>query len=227
MNAGLDPTGLFANSKKQWLFVDWAPGLYAYTPEGSHRNSTSICAGIHSGCEDAQCARRHNKRSTKYSTQANKTLAAVRTICATPTNRLRQNMAAQRAGHADYRRWRTKEANAIWRCTLANQAGLSLDPVISPYFNAYILDALAKTDHDRQALDWIRQYWGGMLAEGATSFWESYDLRWPKTNPHLSLQADGTSGYFVSLAHGWSAGPTAWLSENVLAILPATPATIR
>ena len=62
-----------------------------------------------------------------------------------------------------------------------------------------------------------------MLAEGATSFWESYDLRWPKTNPHLSLQADGTSGYFVSLAHGWSAGPTAWLSENVLGIRPATP----
>ncbi len=62
-----------------------------------------------------------------------------------------------------------------------------------------------------------------MIAEGATSLWESYDLRWPKTNPHLSLQADGTSGYFVSLAHGWSSGPTAWLTENVLGITPATP----
>jgi alpha-L-rhamnosidase len=64
----------------------------------------------------------------------------------------------------------------------------------------------------------MRAYWGGTLAEGATSFWESYDLRWPKTNAHLSLQADGTSGYFVSFAHGWSAGPTAWLSENVLGV---------
>ena len=64
----------------------------------------------------------------------------------------------------------------------------------------------------------MRTYWGGMLSEGATSFWESYDLRWPKTNPHLSLQADGTSGYFVSMAHGWSSGPTAWLTENVLGI---------
>jgi len=62
-----------------------------------------------------------------------------------------------------------------------------------------------------------------MLAEGATSFWESYDLRWPKTNPHLSLQADGTSGYFVSMAHGWSSAPTAWLIENVLGITPASP----
>jgi hypothetical protein len=82
---------------------------------------------------------------------------------------------------------------------------------------------MARLDHREEALDWIRTYWGGMLAEGATSFWESYDLRWPKTNPHLSLQADGTSGYFVSLAHGWSAGPTAWLSENVLGITSISP----
>jgi hypothetical protein len=92
------------------------------------------------------------------------------------------------------------------------------DPVISPYFGAYLIDALAQASHPQQALAWIRTYWGGMLAEGATSFWESYDLRWPKTNFHLSLEADGTSGYFVSLAHGWSSGPTAWLSENVLGI---------
>jgi len=102
--------------------------------------------------------------------------------------------------------------------------GLSGTPDRIPsVFNGYLIDAMAATDHRREALDWIRTYWGGMLAEGATSFWESYDLRWPKTNPHLSLQADGTSGYFVSLAHGWSAGPTAWLSENVLGITPASP----
>ena len=31
----------------------------------------------------------------------------------------------------------------------------------------------------------------------------------PKMNFHLSLQADGTSGYSVSLAHGWSSYPLA------------------
>ena len=96
------------------------------------------------------------------------------------------------------------------------------DQVISPYFGAYFLDAIGRS-HPDSALAWIRTYWGGMLAEGATSFWESYDLRWPKTNPHLSLQADGTSGFFVSLAHGWSSGPAAWLSENVLGVTPISP----
>ena len=113
---------------------------------------------------------------------------------------------------------------ALWSESLAHvKQDTPADQVISPYFNAYVLDAMVSSRHDREALDWIRAYWGGMLGEGATSFWESYDLRWPKTNPHLSLQADGTSGYFVSMAHGWSSGPTAWLTENVLGITPAAP----
>ena len=57
-----------------------------------------------------------------------------------------------------------------------------------------------------------------MIAEGATSFWESYDPRWPKQDFHAHLQADNKTGYYVSLAHGWSSGPTAWLMEEILGI---------
>ena len=77
---------------------------------------------------------------------------------------------------------------------------------------------MAATGHRAQALDWIRKYWGGMIREGATSFWEAYDTHWPTGNAHVSLQADGTSGYYVSLAHGWSSGPTSWLMEEILGI---------
>jgi hypothetical protein len=59
-----------------------------------------------------------------------------------------------------------------------------------------------------------------MISEGATSFWEAYDVDWYKEDFHSSLQADNRSGYFVSLAHGWSSGPTAWLMEEVLGIQP-------
>ena len=107
----------------------------------------------------------------------------------------------------------------IWTRTFSHvKQDSPADPVISPYFNLAVLDAMASLGHGHEALDWLRIYWGGMLAEDATSFWESYDLRWPKDTPHLSLQADGTSGFFVSLAHGWSAGPTAWLTENLLGV---------
>ncbi len=79
---------------------------------------------------------------------------------------------------------------------------------------------MAEMGHRPEALAWIRQYWGGMLEEGATSFWEAYDPSWYHEDFHSSLQSDNRSGYFVSLAHGWSAGPTAWLMEQVLGIQP-------
>lgn len=92
--------------------------------------------------------------------------------------------------------------------------------VTSPYYGAYVLDAMAKMNHRADALRWMREYWGGMIAEGATSFWEAYDPGWPRGNPHVVLQADNQAGYFVSLAHGWSAGPTYWLMQQVLGIQP-------
>jgi alpha-L-rhamnosidase len=94
---------------------------------------------------------------------------------------------------------------------------------ITPYYGYYVLEALASLVIPEQALAWMRQYWGGMIAEGATSFWESYDPRWPKENPHASLQADNKTGYYISLAHGWSAGPTIWLQENILGVRELTP----
>jgi alpha-L-rhamnosidase len=98
--------------------------------------------------------------------------------------------------------------------------GLGHGPIMSPYYGDYVLRAMAKMNHRADALAWMRQFWGGMLQEGATSFWEAYDVDWYKEDFHSSLQADNRSGYFVSLAHGWSSGPTAWLMEEVLGIQP-------
>lgn len=82
---------------------------------------------------------------------------------------------------------------------------------------------MSKTGDRRIALSWIRKYWGGMIAEGATSFWEGYDTRWPKEDFHRFLRSDDGEGYFVSLSHGWSSGPTAWLMDNILGVTPEEP----
>jgi hypothetical protein len=57
-----------------------------------------------------------------------------------------------------------------------------------------------------------------MLDEGATSFWETYDPRWPREQPHKYLQADRKTGYYISMAHGWASGPALWLLENVVGL---------
>ncbi len=109
--------------------------------------------------------------------------------------------------------------NAIWNSVLSHVGHVRFNSlVVTPYYNYYVISAMAEMGHREDALPWIRAYWGGMLQEGATSFWEAYDPDWFKQDFHASLQADNRSGYFVSLAHGWSSGPTPWLMEQVLGI---------
>jgi hypothetical protein len=109
-----------------------------------------------------------------------------------------------------------KQTADIWEKVLSRPRQF----MISPYYNFYVITAMAASGHRQEALDWIREYWGGMVKEGATSFWEGYDPDWPKKNFHESLQSDNGQGYFVSLCHGWSSGATAWLNEQVLGIQP-------
>jgi hypothetical protein len=109
--------------------------------------------------------------------------------------------------------------DAIWKNVLSQVGHTKYSGlIISPYYNYYVISAIAEMGHRADALDWIRQYWGGMVDEGATSFWEGYDPSWYKDDAHGSLQADNKSGYRVSLAHGWSSGVTPWLMEQVLGI---------
>ena len=87
---------------------------------------------------------------------------------------------------------------AIWRRVLSHVGKRKYRSyVITLYYNFYVVSAMAKMGHRRAALKWIRQYWGGMVQEGATSFWEAYDPTWFKGFMYqASLQVDGVSGFF-------------------------------
>ncbi|MDR0836535.1 MAG: alpha-L-rhamnosidase [Tannerella sp.] len=103
----------------------------------------------------------------------------------------------------------------------------------STFYGYYMLQAQAMAGQYQQSIDIIRQYWGGMLDMGATTFWEDFDLEWTKNAARLDeiTPADKKDihgdfgaycypGFRHSFCHGWSSGPTAWLSEHVLGIKP-------
>ncbi len=220
MDATLNSNAIFTNTKHRWLFVDWAPGLYAYTPEANigtqlqYLRAYSDATSLLTELGDTANAAKYKALTVKATAATQEAFRDPNTGTYGATWQLNA-LAVLTDPSSD---------SAIWNQVLSRvKQDAPADQTISPYFNTYLLDAMSATNHPQQALDWLRKYWGGMLAEGATSFWESYDLRWPKTNPHLSLQADGTSGYFVSLAHAWSSGPAAWLAENVLGVTPTSP----
>jgi len=101
----------------------------------------------------------------------------------------------------------------------------------STFYGYYMLQAQAMAGQYQNALDIIRQFWGGMLDMGATTFWEDFNLDWTKDVTRIDeLPVAGKKdihgdfgdycypGYRHSLCHGWSSGPAAWLSEHVLGV---------
>lgn len=107
---------------------------------------------------------------------------------------------------------------------------------LSTFYGFYVLNALAKSKDIDTGLDFISQYWGGMLDFGATTFWEDFDLAWTKDTGRIDepvaagkkdLHGDFGAfcyvGFRHSFCHGWAGGPTAWLSRNVLGVTPVAP----
>ncbi len=102
--------------------------------------------------------------------------------------------------------------------------------------SANVLNALAKSNDIDTGIDFISQYWGGMLDFGATTFWEDFDLAWTentgridepvapdKKDLHGDFGAHCYVGFRHSFCHGWAGGPTAWLSKNVLGVTHVAP----
>jgi len=107
---------------------------------------------------------------------------------------------------------------------------------LSTFYGFYVLNALAKSNDIDTGIDFISQYWGGMLDFGATTFWEDFDLAWTenagridqpvapgKKDLHGDFGAHCYVGFRHSFCHGWAGGPTAWLSKNVLGVTPVDP----
>lgn len=226
MDQELDSDGLFVNAQRRKLFVDWSADFHSDTPEARAATHFEFyrayqdAAYLLDQLGDTSNAERYRHQAAKLRRAADGHLFNPAT--GTYGSRWQTNAMAvvsNAASAADY--------DAIWRNVLSRIDEQTPDaPVITPYYGYYVLSAMARTGHRREALDWMRHYWGGMIAEGATSFWESYDPRWPKRDFHAHLQADNKTGYYVSLAHGWSSGPTAWLMEEILGI-HATAAGFR
>ncbi|MBQ7654332.1 MAG: hypothetical protein IJS17_04595 [Clostridia bacterium] len=82
----------------------------------------------------------------------------------------------------------------------------------------------------------LKDYYGGMLDKGATTFWEDFDIDWidnstridefPQENKrdiHGDFGRYCYVGYRHSLCHGWSSAPSAFLMEKVLGVTILKP----
>lgn len=109
-----------------------------------------------------------------------------------------------------------EECHEIMQSVMLNPA---IDPITTPYMRFYELEALCMTGYHQQVLREMRNYWGGMLREGATSFWEKYNPE-EKGTQHLAMYG---RPYGKSLCHAWGASPIYLIGRYFLGVQPTTP----
>lgn len=109
---------------------------------------------------------------------------------------------------------------------------LSAEPKgLSTFLGYFTLCAMGKAGEQEAALRIMKEYWGAMLALGATTFWEDFDIRWAanaapitevvpegKDDIHADFGAFCYRGLRHSLCHGWASGPAPFLMQYILGI---------
>ncbi|RCW73186.1 family 78 glycoside hydrolase catalytic domain [Saliterribacillus persicus] len=71
----------------------------------------------------------------------------------------------------------------------------------TPYMHHHLVEALFEVGLKKEATDWMRMYWGGMLRDGADTFWELY-------NPKDKTFSPYGNHLINSYCHAWSCTPT-------------------
>lgn len=101
---------------------------------------------------------------------------------------------------------------------------------MSSFQSYFILKAAAETAGTRRAFDMMREFFGGMLKLGATTFWEDFDVEWLNACPIDRLPSPGErdvhgdygkfcyQGFRHSLCHGWASGVLPFLTECVAGV---------
>ena len=109
-----------------------------------------------------------------------------------------------------------EERKEIMKSVMLNP---DIDPITTPYMRFYELETLCIDGLHNQVLQEMRDYWGGMLREGATSFWEKYVPTETGTQ-HLAMYG---RPYGKSLCHAWGASPVYLLGKYYLGVRPTKP----
>lgn len=81
-----------------------------------------------------------------------------------------------------------------------------------PYLYHHVVAAMLACKMTREAHALLQIYWGGMLARGATTFWEVFDPAQPLLSPY-------NNHLINSYCHAWSCTPAYFIRSNGAALL--------
>jgi alpha-L-rhamnosidase len=241
---GVGPRGLFVTRPGE---LNWHPPDLA---AGEDADTNSVWVRALQGASSLEKALGSPRRARRYAKTSQRLAAAIRIALFDPTvGALRLDTADPTGNHTQdanvqgvlagvLRGPAVGSALGFLGSRLATPFGTATgefdnDPFmgryISPFESGWEALARLQSYQTGEALDLIRRLWGHMVgSDPGDTVWEKMTVDggvapYQSANPDGSPIVENARSGETSLAHGWSAGPTAALSAYVLGMRPASP----
>lgn len=214
--------GMVEGMSGDWVFVDWADGYLDKKGELSFEQvlfcrsleTMALCAGL---VGDRTNQQKYEKLATTLKAKLETTFwnASKQALVHNSINGVQSDAVTRYANmFSVFFNYLTPEKQqAIKHSVLLNDSILK---ITTPYMRFYELEALCALSEQETVMQEMKAYWGGMLKEGATSFWEKYNPEESGTQ-HLSMYG---RPYGKSLCHAWGASPIYLLGKYYLGVKP-------
>jgi hypothetical protein len=216
--------GLLQGLPGDWVFIDWAKGLSKKGEVSFEQmlfcrslETMALCAGI---ANDTKAAESYTQMATKLKKQLFDIYWNDRQH-ALVHSRVDGVQSANVTRYANmfgifFNYFTEQQKQEVKQHVLLND---SIQKITTPYMRFYELEALCAMGEQSYVLQEMKNYWGGMLKLGATSFWEEYD----PTKQGAEHYAMYGREFGKSLCHAWGASPLYLLGKYYLGVKPTSP----
>ncbi len=215
-----DSEGMVEGLTGDWVFVDWSPKPMDKHGQLSFEQvlfcksleTMTLCAEVNGNKED----------EAKYAKlSADLRAKLIPAFWDTQRHALKHNNASESAitKYANmfaifYNYLSEEQKQEVTKHVLHNE---NIMPITTPYMRFYEMEALCKMGEQTNVMKQMKDYWGGMIKNGATTFWEAYD---PTAKDHLSMYG---RPFGKSLCHAWGASPIYLLGKYFIGVEPTKP----
>jgi len=214
--------GMVEGQTGDWVFVDWADGYMDKHGELSYEQ-VLFCKSLETMALCADLAK-NSADKAKYDGLATALRSKLEpafwdeTKKALVHNRLDGKQQEQITRYSNmfavfFNYLSPEKQQLIKKSVLMNDSVMRIS---TPYMRFYELEALCAMGEQKAVMKEMKDYWGGMIREGATSFWEKYNPT-DKGTQHLAMYG---RPYGKSLCHAWGASPIYLLGKYYLGIQP-------
>jgi len=216
--------GLMEWMTGDWIFIDWAEGLskkgevsFEQLLLARSLETMALCANI---ADDKDAEAQYNSlaadmRYKLFSIYWNDTKQAL--VHSRVDGQQTENVtryANMFSIFFDY--FNEEQKQQVKASVLLND---DIQKITTPYMRFYELEALCALGEQNYVLEEMKDYWGGMLKLGATSFWEEYNPA-KQGAEHYAMYG---RKFGKSLCHAWGASPLYLLGKYYLGVKPTAP----